>query len=60
MAAPAKPSRMILKMSVQLPDGQKGNIHVFPGSDARELAEAFCEKHNLRDPKVRAARAPQE
>ena len=46
-------NRVILKMSVQLPDGQKGVIHVFPGSDPRELAEQFCEKHNLRDPRLR-------
>ena len=47
--------RVILKMSVQLPDGQKGTIHVFPGSDPKELAEQFCDKHHLDDPKVRAA-----
>jgi hypothetical protein len=44
--------RVILKLSVQLPDGQKGSIHVFPGSDPRELAEQFCEKHALSDPKL--------
>ena len=44
--------RVILKLSVQLPDGQKGSIHVFPGSDPRELAEQFCEKHTLSDPKL--------
>ena len=54
-AAAAKPrGRVILKMSVQLPDGQKGVIHVFPGSDPKELAEQFCDKHSLTDPKVRA------
>ena len=37
----------------QLPDGQKGVIHVFPGSDPRELAEAVCAKHDLDDPKLR-------
>ena len=26
-------------MSVQLPDGRKGAIHVFPGSDPAELAQ---------------------
>ena len=50
----AKPrGRVILKLSVQLPDGQKGTIHVFPGSDPKELAEQFCEKHELKDPKLR-------
>lgn len=60
-AAVEKPrGRVILKMSVQLPpsdeypDGQKGTIHVFPGSDPKELAEAFCYKHQLTDPKVGA------
>ena len=45
--------RVILKLSVQLPDGQKGVIHVYPGSDARELAEQFCEKYQLSDQKLR-------
>ena len=40
-------------MSVQLPDGTKGVIHVFPGSDAHELATAFCAKHKLEDPKLK-------
>ena len=48
-----KSNRVILKMSVQLPAGQKGVIHVFPGSDPHELAEAFCLKHELADPKLR-------
>lgn len=47
-------SRVILKMSVQLPDGQKGTIHVFPGSDPAELAEQFCAKHGLSDAKIRS------
>lgn len=47
-----KKSRVILKMSVQLPDGTKGIIHVFPGSDAHVLAEAFCQKHDLHEPKL--------
>jgi len=45
--------RVILKMSVQLPAGQKGVIHVFPGSDPHGLAEAFCNKHDLHDAKLR-------
>ena len=58
-APPPRGGRVILKMSVQLPpteghpEGQKGTIHVFPGSDPKELAEAFCEKHKLTDPKLR-------
>ena len=43
---------VILKMLVQLPGGQKGVIHVFPGSNPRELAEAFCNKHELHDLKL--------
>ena len=35
----AEAPRVILKMSVQLPDGRKGTIHVFPGSDPAELAQ---------------------
>ncbi|KAL1507863.1 hypothetical protein AB1Y20_007471 [Prymnesium parvum] len=46
------PARVILKMSVQLPDGRKGAIHVFPGSDPAELAKQFCNKHGLTDPKL--------
>ena len=45
---------VILKMLVQLPGGQKGVIHVFPGSNPRELAEAFCNKHELHDLKLHA------
>eukprot|EP00966_Prymnesium_polylepis_P048754 1128620-Prymnesium_polylepis.1 len=48
----AEPARVILKMSVQLPDGRKGAIHVFPGSDPAELAQQFCKKHGLSDPKL--------
>ena len=58
---PSGQGRVILRMSVQLPDGQRGTIHVFPGSDPHALAEEFCTKHNLTDPKllmVRARRPP--
>ena len=52
-AKPASRGRVILKMSVQLPDGQKGVIHVFPGSNPQELAKQFCDKHGLTDAKLR-------
>ena len=44
--------RVILKMSVQIPDGRKGTIHVFPGDDPRDLATNFCTKYELKDPKL--------
>ena len=49
----SSPQRVILRMQVQLPDGQKGTIHVFPGSDPRQLAREFCASHGLTDPKLR-------
>ena len=39
-------------MSVQIPDGRKGTIHVFPGDDPRDLATNFCTKYELKDPKL--------
>ena len=44
--------RVILKMSVQIPDGRKGTIHVFPGDNPKDLASQFCKKYELRDPKL--------
>merc|ERR1740139_289004 len=44
--------RVILKMSVQIPDGRKGTIHVFPGDDPEDLASNFCTKYELKDPKL--------
>ena len=44
--------RVILKMSVQIPDGRKGTIHVFPGDDPKDLASNFCTKYELTDPKL--------
>ena len=44
--------RVILKMSVQIPDGRKGTIHVFPGDDPKDLATNFCTKYELTDPKL--------
>lgn len=44
--------RVILKMSVQIPDGRKGTIHVFPGDDPKDLATNFCTKYELKDPKL--------
>ena len=46
------PGRVILKMSVQIPDGRKGTIHVFPGDNPRDLAESFCTRYDLTDPKL--------
>ena len=39
-------------MSVQIPDGRKGTIHVFPGDDPKDLATNFCTKYELTDPKL--------
>ena len=39
-------------MSVQIPDGRKGTIHVFPGDDPKDLASNFCAKYELADPKL--------
>mmetsp|Transcript_33307 Transcript_33307/g.55055 ORF Transcript_33307/g.55055 Transcript_33307/m.55055 type:complete len:418 (-) Transcript_33307:404-1657(-) len=39
-------------MSVQIPDGRKGTIHVFPDDDPRELAEKFCKKYGLTESKM--------
>ena len=44
--------RVILKMSVQIPDGRKGTIHVFPGDNPKDLAANFCTKYDLTDPKL--------
>ena len=39
-------------MSVQIPDGRKGTIHVFPNDDPKDLATNFCTKYELTDPKL--------
>ena len=38
-------------LSVKLPDGRQEAIHIWPGSDPAELAQQFCNKHGISDPK---------
>jgi len=39
--------RVIIKMSVRIPDGREGTIHVFPDDEPRELAVKFCKKYGI-------------
>ncbi len=39
--------RHLVRMSIRLPDGDEGVIHIFEGDDPHELAEAFCGKYGL-------------
>ena len=39
--------RHLVRMSIRLPDGDEGVIHIFEGDDPHELAEAFCAKYGL-------------
>ena len=48
--------RVIIKMSVRIPDGREGTIHVFPDDDPRELAVKVRASRSRAPPPSRAER----